>query len=194
LSFVRSRLPRALIIIAVIALVWCVAQAAELAGVPVPDTEQVNGKTLYLNGFGLRTFSILGVHIYVAALYLERLSTDAGEIIGSPETKLLTVKFVRSITVGEARKAWAEGLENNCTAPCRLDPEDVERFLASMPAMHVGDDYFLVFTPNGATVTSGGQLIATISKRQFARAMLAMFLGPKPASPMLKQDLLRGHG
>ncbi len=175
-------------------MVWCVAQAAELAGVQVPDTLQVGGKTLYLNGFGLRTYSIIGVHIYVAGLYLEHLSTDPGEIIGSPETKLLTVKFVRNITVDEARKAWAEGLENNCTAPCQLDPKDVETFLASMPAMHVGDDYFLVFTANGATVTSNGRLIATISKRQFARAMLAMFLGPKPASPRLKQELLSGHG
>lgn len=179
---------------AVVMLFWCVAQAAELAGVQVPDTFQVDGRTLYLNGFGLRTYSILGVHIYVAALYLEHMSTDAGEIIGSPETKLLTVKFVRSITADEARKAWAEGLENNCTAPCRLDPEDVERFLAAMPAMHVGDDYFLVFTPNGATVTASGQLIATITKRPFARAMLATFLGPKPASPKLKQELLSGHG
>jgi hypothetical protein len=66
----------ALIIYAIIAPVWFVAHAAELDGVQLPDTLQMDGKSLHLNGFGLRTFSLLGIHIYVASLYLEHLSTD----------------------------------------------------------------------------------------------------------------------
>ena len=42
----------------------------------LPDTLQVDGKTLHLNGLGLRTYSFLRIHIYVAGLYLEHLSTD----------------------------------------------------------------------------------------------------------------------
>jgi hypothetical protein len=48
----------------VAALCWWMAQAAELDGVQLPDPLQINGKTLHLNGFGLRTYSILGIHIY----------------------------------------------------------------------------------------------------------------------------------
>ncbi len=44
---------------------------------------------MHLNGSGLRTYSILGIHIYAASLYLEHLSTDPEHIIHSPETKLL---------------------------------------------------------------------------------------------------------
>jgi hypothetical protein len=62
------------------------AHAAELEGVVVPDTQQVNGKILRLNGFGRRTYSIFGVHIYVASLYLEHFNTNPDEIIRSPET------------------------------------------------------------------------------------------------------------
>ena len=65
-----------LIVSANIGPVWFVARAAELDGVQLPDTLQVDGKTLHLNGFGLRTYSLLGIHIYIASLYLEHLSTD----------------------------------------------------------------------------------------------------------------------
>lgn len=56
-----------------------------------------------------------------------------------------------------------------------------------VPAMHAGDDYSLLFTQSGATVTVSGKLIGTITQQQFADAMLATFLGPKPASPRLKR-------
>ena len=54
--------------------------------------------------------------------------------------------------------------------------------------------YSLLFEQNGASVMVSGQLIGTISSPLFAEAMLATFLGPNPASPRLKHELLRGHG
>ncbi len=170
------------------------AHAVQFEGVQIPDTLEVDGKTLHLNGYGLRKYSILGIHVYVASLYLERLSTNPEKIIQSSETKLLNVRFERNVNANAARKAWRIGLANNCKAPCHLDPNDVERFLAGVPAMHNGDNYSLLFTQDGATVTVSGRQIGTISQPQFAEAMLAIFLGPKPASPSLKQELLRGHG
>ena len=50
-------------------LFWLPAQAAELDGMQLPDTVQVEGKTLHLNGFGRRTYSLLRIHIYAAGLY-----------------------------------------------------------------------------------------------------------------------------
>jgi chalcone isomerase-like protein len=185
---------RALILSAIIIPVWIAARPAELDGVQVPDTLQVDGKTLHLNGYGLRTYSILGIHIYVASLYLEHLSASPEEIIQSPETKLLLVRFERSVSADQARKAWHDGLVNNCKSPCQLDPKDVETFLADIPAMHTGDNFSLLFKQHGATVTVGGQQIGTISSQQFSEAMLATFLGPNPASPRLKQELLGRRG
>jgi hypothetical protein len=170
------------------------AQAADLAGVELPDVLQIDGKTLHLNGFGLRTYSILHIHIYVVGLYLEHPSTDAHEIIASPETKLLDFRFVHSVSADKAREAWRKGLENNCRAPCQLDPADVARFLDAIPAMHAGDNYSLLFTQNGVTVTLSGHQIGMISQPRFAEAMLSTFLGPAPASASLKHDLLGGHG
>jgi hypothetical protein len=184
----------ALITFIIIAPVWFVAHAATVDGVQVPNTLQVDGKTLHLNGFGLRTYSIFGIHIYVASLYLEHLSTNPEQIIESPETKLLTVRFERDVSADQARRAWRDGLDNNCEVPCHLNPDEIGRFLSMVPAMHAGDNFSLLFTQSGATVTVSGKPLGTITQPQFAQAMLATFLGPKPASPRLKRELLRGHG
>jgi hypothetical protein len=190
---VTAALPRLLLAFALMLPAWSVARAVELAGVQLPETVQVNGKALRLNGFGLRTFSPLRFRIYVAALYLEHPSTDPNAIITSPETRLLAVTFVRSISANTARRSWRDGLENNCLSPCHLDPRDVAAFLAEVPAMHAGDSFSLLFTPGGATVTVNGRQLGVIPNPQFAEAMLATFLGPRAASPRLKRQLLAGQ-
>ena len=185
-------LRRVLLVLAIIMPAWSVARAAELDSVQVPDTQQVDGKTLQLNGFGLRTYSLLRFRIYVAALYLEHLNSDAKAILGSAETKLLSVTFLHSVDADAARKSWRDGLENNCQPPCNLDPDDLATFLAEVPAMRTGENFSLLFTPAGAEVSVNGERIGTISHPEFAAAMLATFLGPKPASPLLKRELLAG--
>jgi hypothetical protein len=169
------------------------AHAAELDGMQLPEIVQQDGRTLYLNGYGLRTYSLLGLHIYVAALYLEHYSDNPAEILHSPEIKLLTIMFERNVAADTARRAWREGLDNNCEAPCHLDPAAVDQFLAAIPAMHTGDNYSILITSRGATVTVSGRPIGIIPHPQLAEAMLATFLGPRPASARLKQELLRGH-
>jgi Chalcone isomerase-like len=185
---------RALILFAIVLPVCCVARAAELDGVQLPNAVEADGRTLQLNGYGLRTYSVLGIHIYVAALYLQYPSTDPEQILRSPGTKLMVVRFERNISADDARKSWRDGLANNCQAPCQLNPADVAQFLAEIPAMHAGDNYSLLFTSHGATVSVSGQQVGVVSQPEFAEAMLATFLGPRPASPKLKQELLTGHG
>ena len=51
--------------------------ARECQGVNLPDQLQVSGKTLQLNGLGLREATIFKVRVYVAGLYLEQKSTDS---------------------------------------------------------------------------------------------------------------------
>jgi hypothetical protein len=191
----RSWLPRlrVLLLAGLLAAVCCAARATVIDGVQLPPAVQIAGKTLQLNGYGLRTYSLLGIHIYVAGLYLEHPSTDANAILQSPETKLLTVRFEHGVSADAARRAWRTGLANNCYGPCRLDPQEVETFLTKVPAMHAGDDYSLLFTAEGVSISADGKDLGSIMQPQFAEAILATFLGPRPASPQLKQELLQGH-
>ena len=59
---------RHLIAIFVMLLFATPAVGAELNGVTLPDTISVNGKTLVLNGLGLRKKAF--IKVYVAGLYL----------------------------------------------------------------------------------------------------------------------------
>jgi len=189
----RIGLRHALLIAALFAPDRCLAAAAELDGVQLPRTIVADGKTLYLNGIGLRTYSIFHIHIYVAGLYLEHQSTDANTVMRSPETKLLRIQFVHNVSANAARDAWRTGLQNNCRAPCQLDPADLARFLAEIPDMHAGERYSILFTQHGAAVTADATSLGTISQPQFVSAMLATFLGTMPASARLKAELLEGH-
>jgi long-chain acyl-CoA synthetase len=169
-----------------------VAQAAEFDGVAMPDVRMTDGRTMQLNGIGLRTYSLLGIPIYVAGLYLERRSDDSNAILYSPETKVLQVRFLRDVDAADAREAWRDGLEQNCKSPCSLDPAGVEKFLAAVPSVRDGDESTLVFTAKGVRVTLNGRLIGNIADPQFARVMLAPFIGAEPPTPQLKRELLGG--
>jgi hypothetical protein len=91
----------------------------------MPDAREVDGVPMHLNGIGLRTFSWLGIPIYVAGLYLEHHSSSPDEILHSPNAKLLEIQFLRDVDAGDARKAWQESFEQNCEAPCSIDPADM---------------------------------------------------------------------
>ena len=69
--------------------------AGQLAGVTMPDTVQVSGKTLKLNGAGVRRKMV--IRVYVCALYLENNSKDAAAIIASNETKSMHLKMMRAV-------------------------------------------------------------------------------------------------
>jgi hypothetical protein len=166
------------------------AQAANLDGVSLPDVRVTNGTQMRLNGIGLRTYSILGIRIYIAGLYLERQNADANMILRSPEMKLLDIRFLRDVDAEDARKAWRDGFEQNCRPPCYLDPHDVQRFLAAVPSMHRGDESTLLFTSKGVRLTLNGQPVGDISDPHFAETILATFIGPEPPTPRLKRELL----
>ena len=85
------------------------AAAATLDGVTFPDTVQYGGKTLVLNGIGLRTLTILEVHIYVAALYLPAPSHDPQQILQSPGPKVLLLKFLHGGSKAEVQEGCRTG-------------------------------------------------------------------------------------
>ncbi|WP_158930593.1 chalcone isomerase family protein [Acidisphaera sp. S103] len=180
------------LILAVIALAPCAAaRGATLDGIAMPDIRVTDGTRMRLNGIGLRTYSIFGLHIYVAGLYLERQNNNPDSILHSPERKLLDIRFLRDVDAADARKAWQDGFDNNCRPPeCYLDPQDVQRFLAAIPPIHRGDETMLLFSPKGVDVTFDGRPLGDITDPHFAETLLATFIGPVPPTPRLKRELL----
>jgi hypothetical protein len=180
-----------LTVAALLAAPLAAPRAAELAGVTMPSSQVVDGTRLMLNGIGLRTFSFLGIKIYVAGLYLAQRSSSAESILNSPETKVLDIRFLRDVDADQAHKSWRNGFANNCRPPeCSVDQHDVEEFISRVPAVHEGDESRIVFSSKGARLTLNGQLMGNIADAHFAQVLLRTFLGPAPPTPQLKRELL----
>jgi len=179
----------------VVALLASVAlspvRAATLLGVELPDRATVGGKTLALNGLGLRRATFLKVKVYVMGLYLERTSGDADAIIGSGESKRVQMHFVRNVSAEDGRDAIMRGFKNNTEDLVSISDE-IATFDASVRDMKTGDVMVLDFSGDTVDVVINGSEVASVSGRPVQRALLSIWLGAKPIDEDLKQAVL-GH-
>src|SRR5262245_66464738 len=87
------------------------AVAGELVGVTMPDTVSVGGKSLVLNGMGLRKKAI--IKVYVAGLYLPAKQSSADAILKADTPRGLVMQFVREVEKDKSCNGWHEGLKDN---------------------------------------------------------------------------------
>lgn len=166
------------------------AAAAERAGVAMPDAITVGQKTLLLNGIGLRERTIFKVNVYVAGLYLERRSTSAEEIIRSEQVKRLDVVLLRDVERDDLMEVFREALQRNGADMERLAAR-IARFESCLSDLKEGDSLTFLYVPGaGLTVLLRGRATGTIAGADFAGSLFSIWLGPKPADPSLKNQLL----
>jgi len=165
------------------------ANAATLAGVDFADQATVAGKTLVLNGLGVRTATVLRVKVYVMGLYLERKSDDPRSIIESSGNKLVTLHFVHEVSADKLRSGWSEGFQNNNGDLTDIKAE-IEKFNASMRDVVSGDSLVLDFSDDSVDVMVNDTRIDSVTGEAFQRALLSIWLGPEPPNDALKQGIL----
>lgn len=166
------------------------AAAGQLAGVTLPDSVDVAGKTLVLNGMGLRekfTFDV-----YVGGLYVEKKSGNGEEIAASDTMKRMDMTFVRSVGKDKIVEGWTEGFHKNTPA------KDVEalqgkigEFNGAMADMSKGDVISITYVPGkGTTVKVKGKETGPIAGADFAKAVFSIWLGANPPTTALRDGLL----
>ena len=69
-----------------------------------PPTMPAESRTLSLNGVGTRKATIFKVKVYDAALYLEKKSKNAEEILDSNQIKRVDMFFLRDRRSGKDRR------------------------------------------------------------------------------------------
>jgi hypothetical protein len=182
------------LVIALIVTAGGAALAGEKAGVTMPDTMQVAGKTLVLNGMGLREATMLKLDVYVAGLYLEKVSSDPAKILSSGQTMRLVMQFKRDVDRGKIVGAWNDGYENNHTVALAKIRSQIEQLNGWMTDMREGDLLTFTYLPGqGLQVHKGSKLLGTIPGDDFARSTFAIWLGKDPPSKALKKGLLGNH-
>lgn len=163
--------------------------AASLAGVTLPDAVQVAGKTLALNGMGLRTKFV--VKVYVAGLYLEQKSSDANAILKSDAPKRTVMHFLRDVSKNQMADAFNESFENNAPEASKSMKADIDRLLAALEPLKEGDEMAFTYVPGkGSTMSVNGKDKVTISGPAFAPVLFSVWLGPKPPNAGLKKGML----
>src|SRR5207249_7477598 len=109
----------------------------DLAGVTLAETASVAGKTLTLNGAGLRTRFFFKV--YVIGLYLERPATDAAPILAADSVRRAELHLLRALSGSGIASAIGDAFEQNAgEAGSRLRGR-LDRFKAMFPAVEAGD-------------------------------------------------------
>lgn len=178
----------------VVMVLGATALAGTKAGVTMPDGITVNGQQLVLNGMGLREATMLKVDVYVAGLYVQHPTSNPAQLIDSKETKQLVLKFVRDVDHDKIVKAWHEGFTHNATVPMTKLRPYMAQLDAWTPSFAKGDTLTFTIVPNtGVTVAVNGVRKGEITDPDFARSLLAIWLGPKPPTGELKRDLLGSH-
>lgn len=164
-------------------------QAGSLAGVTMPDTQQVAGKTLALNGLGLRTKYM--VKVYVAGLYLEQKSSDADAIIKADAPKRIVLQFVHGASKGQMSDAFNESFNDNTPEAVKTMKPDIDKLLGAIDAVKVGDQMIFTYVPGtGTTYAMNGQDKVTIPGAAFGQVMFSVWFGPKPPTADCKKGLL----
>jgi hypothetical protein len=178
------------LLFAVIAILVATSlQAATLAGVTLPDSTQVAGKTLVLNGVGLRTKFV--VKVYVAGLYLEQKSTDANAILKSDSPKKLVMHFVRDVSKKQMTDAFQESFEANSPNEAKTMKADIDKMFAAIDDMKEGQEMVFTYVPGtGTTMSINDKDKLTIADKAFAPVLFSIWLGPKPPNGDLKKGLL----
>jgi hypothetical protein len=166
------------------------AHARKAEGVEFPDSVDVGGQTLQLNGTGLRKKFV--IKVYVAGLYVTERSSDPDAIVKADAPKRVRMVFLRGVSKKQILEAYEDGFRANSGGP-QLDAllAKLHRIEPGLVDMKSGQEMLVTYEPGkGTTVSAAGGAPATVEGKDFADAMFRNWLGPKPADGDLKRGLL----
>lgn len=168
--------------------------AAEVAGVRVADSVKVGNNELLLNGAGLR--SKLFIKVYVGALYVGQKASTPAAIYDSPAPRRMVLRLLRDLDADSLHSALDEGLRNNHTpvelSDMQAQADQLAGIMKAIGKVREGDTISIDFSSEGIVVSQNGEVRGKVAGAGFARALLKVWLGDKPADASLKKALLGG--
>ncbi len=183
-----------LMIAVLAALSFNLAAALEVAGVKFDDKIRVGSSELVVNGAGIR--KKFAFKVYAMALYLPAKSSDAAAVINAKGAKRISITLMRDLSAKQFVEALQEGVANNHSEAQMAALKDrLQQFSDTMLTAgepKTGSSVVIDWLPeSGTRLTVNGQVKGKdIAGEDFYQALLAIWLGNKPAQADLKQELL----
>jgi hypothetical protein len=177
------------------------AQAQSVAEPRSGVTFEKTRRDQALIGVGLRTRTLLKVHVYAVGLYVQQdaLSSPpfAGErgVLKSPDfyralvsgdaPRTVQLKFVRDLTLEQVQDAMRSAL-------AKANRTYVDQFVQYFGPVQQGHEATFEWLPGGVLKTTvTGQPWPDIADRAFASAVFGIWLGEHPLQDDLKADLVK---
>jgi chalcone isomerase-like protein len=156
------------------------AGAGTLAGITLPDKTEVNGKSLVLNGMGLRKKFV--IKVYVGGLYLPQKERSAAKVLGADVPRRILMHFIYDVSKDQMCEAWEEGLEANTPNASAEVKKNFKTLCTWMDGVGEGQELVLTYVPGeGTHVEVGGKMKGTLPGKPTADAILSNWIGQDPA-------------
>lgn len=165
-----------MIFVSILTLISLSTLSATLDDVKLPDTVQVAGKSLVLNGMGIRRATFLNIHVYVGGFYMEKKSKHFNKFLNDDSPKHIIMNFVRSVSASKLAGGWKDAFEDSLSDKEKKSlKKEIDKLLSSMPDVKEGDQIKYTFLKDGVETESKGVKLAKISSKEFSRAMLSVW-------------------
>lgn len=155
------------------------AMSAEKAGVALLDSQMVGDQQVVLNGIALREKFVFDV--YVAGLYVVEKSNNPEAIFAADAPRVMVMHFLRDVGADKMNEAWVEGVEANVPDASTELKGKIDQVTTMMEDIKDDQTMGFIYTPGtGTQVMVNGKDKGTIPGKDFADAILATWIGPKP--------------
>jgi hypothetical protein len=163
---------------------------AEIEGVGFAERHSASSTELELHCVGLLRYMVF-IKGYVAALYLPQGVPPEDVLTDVP--KRLEINYFHPIKGSDFAAATDQGITANVDSARLTQLRDrIDRINRLYRDVKPGDRYSLTYIPgSGTELALNGQARGTIPGADFASAVFAIWLGPRPLDESLKNQLLR---
>jgi len=163
----------------------------EVGGVELPNQETYKGKTLQLNGAGVR--EKLWIDLYASALYLSEKSSNAEAIMSADKPMSIKLHIVsKLISSDKMIDAVNDGFESSMNKNTKPLASEIKKFKGFfMEEITKNDVFDIVYIPGtGVTAYKNDVELGTIEGMEFKKALFGIWLAKNPADDDLKKALL----
>jgi hypothetical protein len=161
-----------------------------VSGVKVDDKLSLEGKSLVLNGSGIREKFFMDM--YVGSLYVTKKTTNGQEVVDGKDASAIKLNIVSGMITSEKMiTAINEGFENSTgksTASLKTKIDKFKGFFKEK--INKGDAFIIIYDGNDVSVYKNGAKKGSIDGYDFKKALFGIWLGKKPADDDLKDGML----
>lgn len=160
-------------------------------GATLPNNVTFEGKTLILNGVGVR--EKFWMDMYAGALYLNSKSSNAPAIVTAIEPMAIKLHMVSKMITSERMiDAVNEGFQNSTKGNTAALKNEIEKFIGFFKEeIKLNDVFDMVYLPSrGVVVYKNGNELGTIKGMAFKKALFGIWLSDNPADKNLKTGML----